>query len=350
LKNRLKSIKYASLTALVAYPAFYFYTARGKQLQMFDLYTFLMELPLSLLISNGIWLGIPIVLRKAGKNLKTAAEPQKAIIYNSLLIGVYALSVFCFLVYSTTFIRYGYIPTVNNIMPAFTVCLLVLVFFQLVYLGKYFFKRWKMLQLEAEVLKREKVISELEALKVQVNPHFLFNSFSTLSALIEEDPKAAQEMVQELSFIYRYVLQSNNKSLIKLEEELEFIKALSFILQKRYGQHFKIDLQIDNSARENYILPLSLQMLVENAIKHNVVSPEKPLEIKIHSETPGFLTIENNLQLKNRVSGSGEIGLNNINGRYKILASKKVVIEKTDKYFKVGLPLINKTDYGHIDN
>jgi two-component system, LytTR family, sensor kinase len=167
-----------------------------------------------------------------------------------------------------------------------------------IYVGIYFFRQWQRSYTEAERLKQENLRSQLETLKSQINPHFLFNSLNTLSVLIEENPKTATEFVEELAKVYRYILQTRDREVISLAEELRFIDAFVFMLKVRFGGNIRYKTFVPSHAYSLGIPPLTLQMLVENAIKHNIVSSQKPLTIEITLSDTGMLSVRNNLQRK----------------------------------------------------
>ena len=189
------------------------------------------------------------------------------------------------------------------------------------------------------LLQKEKIESQLETLKSQINPHFLFNSFNTLSAIIEENPNDAVEYVEKLSDFYRSIIQHRDKEVISLEEEIELIENFSFLLKKRFSDNF--NLQIKAKSRSFYIVPLTLQMLVENAVKHNIVSKSKPLNIIVSiDQNEEYISVKNNLQKKFSPAKSTHFGLQSIEKRYALLNEKKVKIEETEAFFEVKIPLI----------
>jgi hypothetical protein len=209
------------------------------------------------------------------------------------------------------------------------------------YSGIYFFQSWKSNLLEAEKLKREAAEAEAQALRNQLDPHFLFNSLNTLAALVDENPQVAIEFIQRFSKVYRYVLDSREKPLVSLENELHFAKSYLYLLQARFGANLKVDFDISTDDLEKSLLPMSLQMLIENAVKHNVASHDKPLHLVIKSDG-GRLIVENNIQRKSFVKDSTHIGLQNINRRYRLIdRSTAVTIEETPTHFTVTLPLLD---------
>ena len=204
-----------------------------------------------------------------------------------------------------------------------------------------FFKNWRQSALNEEILKREKLAIEYEALRNQVNPHFLFNSLTALTTLVHQDPDKAEAFIRKFSDVYRYVLENRNQEIVSLRNELHLIGNMAYLYHYRHGNNLQILLNLDPS-EEKYILPMALQMLLENALKHNVISDEKPLSVRIN-EKDGYVVVWNNLQLKNSVSNSNNVGLSNIRLRYSYLSEKPVIIEKADDYFQVKIPILKQS-------
>lgn len=199
--------------------------------------------------------------------------------------------------------------------------------------------REKRLQ-RVEALKKEKVESQYETLKSQINPHFLFNNFNTLVAIIEESPELAVEYVEKLSDFYRHILQYREKDLIDLQEELGLVMDYGFLLEKRFGDG--LQLKTEEIPQEACIAPLALQMLVENAVKHNVISKSRPLKIRIYPDDHGYIVVCNNLQKKLSPEKSTGFGLQSIAKRYEHLSQKNIRVEESADSFKVFIPLIKK--------
>lgn len=195
-------------------------------------------------------------------------------------------------------------------------------------------------KLRASKHKQAAMAAELQALKLQIDPHFIFNNLSVLSELILSDQQLGYEYSEKFARVYRYLLVNSKKDIIAVEEELKFLDSYIFLIEKRIGEGviFKIDIQ--EEYRSMYTLPLSLQLLVENAIKHNQTSKANPLEIQVYTNTEGELVVSNTfLPLINKPDSSG-VGLTNIIARYEILGYTKPIIEKTEDKFIVKLPLI----------
>ena len=203
-------------------------------------------------------------------------------------------------------------------------------------------------KIEAEKLKKQSTEAQLEALRHQVNPHFLFNSLNVLSSVIEEDTKLGVKYVNELSKVYRYLLRSENEHLVDLTEEISFLESYTFLLKIRFQQNLNIRIQLENP-KDQRIPPSTLQLLIENAIKHNEVSKAKPLNISIIQQN-GHLIVENNINLRNEKITSSGVGLENIKNRYTLLASEIPQVEKSEEQFIVRLPAIEKTQHEHPNN
>lgn len=193
---------------------------------------------------------------------------------------------------------------------------------------------------EKELLFQMSLQQEFDVLKSQVNPHFLFNCFNTLSSLINEDADKAEIFLDELSKVYRYLLRNNEEGLSTLESELKFIESYFLLLKTRHGD--AVQLQVETDKRyNNYLLPsLSLQLLVENAVKHNVLSKNKPLVIDIFTMAGNKLVVNNNLQRRTVKAPSTRIGLDNIKAKYKLLGQTGFQVMEDAKNFTVVLPLI----------
>ncbi|WP_294322441.1 2TM domain-containing protein [uncultured Chryseobacterium sp.] len=182
--------------------------------------------------------------------------------------------------------------------------------------------------------------AQFESLKNQLDPHFLFNSLNVLSSLIDENPKQAQKFTASMSKIYRYVLEQKDKELVTVEDELEFAKTYCDLLKTRFEDSVDFVFDVKKDDYRRFVVPLSLQLLLENCIKHNFATSSKPLVIKIFSEND-TLCIENNLQVREQIKESSGIGLANIVQRYALLTKKNVFIEKSEDYFKVKLPVLS---------
>ncbi len=205
----------------------------------------------------------------------------------------------------------------------------------------HFYKSYQESQLKEQKYIAKTANAKFESLKNQIDPHFLFNSLNVLSSLIEENPESAQKFTTSLSKIYRYVLEQKDKELVSVQEELDFAKTYMNLLKMRFENSISFSLPENYENNEAKVVPLSLQLLLENCIKHNIVSEQKPLNINIYIDNM-FLTVENNLQKKETIQDRNGVGLQNIISRYALLTKRKVIIEETSNNFKVNLPILTK--------
>jgi len=181
-----------------------------------------------------------------------------------------------------------------------------------------------------------------EALQNQINPHFLFNSFNVLSELVFEDQKKAVGFISQLSQLFRYVLDSRDKELVPIQEELEFIQAYSYLLQTTFED--KLIIQQEFKAEEGeMIVPMTLQLLIENCVKHNEISAKQPLTVSITREG-GNLRVENNLQAKASGLDSNKTGISNIIQQFSFFTERKLIITETDSLYAVEIPIINSEE------
>ena len=213
-------------------------------------------------------------------------------------------------------------------------------------LGVVLLEKWRFSLAELERFKKENVEFHFQMLKTQVNPHFLFNSLNTLSSLIFTDQEVAAKFVRQLSLVYRYVLQNRDKTVISLKEELEVIRAYIYLLELRFSNNLSFKIDIEDRLLDHYIAPMTLQMLIENAIKHNIISTKKPLKIELYTNGADQVIVSNNLQKKDLEEYSSEIGLKNIDSRYGFITDRKVEVIQEDGLFTVKIPLIASEDEG----
>lgn len=205
--------------------------------------------------------------------------------------------------------------------------------------GFFFFDLWKQSLVQNEQLEKENLRSQLESLRTQVNPHFLFNSLSVLSSLIYSDQGKAEQFVDEFAKVYRYVLDIREKTVVTVREELNFIHSYLFLQQIRFGDNLLVEIKIDEEKLDDFVPPLSLQLLLENAIKHNRVSRESPLHVALYNEG-GKLVVRNNLQPRDERVDSTGLGLKNLKERYRLFAGSIPEFVATDSDYFARLPLI----------
>lgn len=217
---------------------------------------------------------------------------------------------------------------------------LINLFFHLLNAIFLFFDEYKKKLREAEELKRSGAISQLQLIKSQVNPHFLFNSLNVLSGMVVKDNPEANKYIEEFSKVYRYILNNSEKELVTIQSELDFISPYIFLLQKRFPEGLKVSINVPDMYKNFYIIPVALQMLVENAIKHNIVSRVKPLHIELFTNGNNTLVVRNNYQPRQTAEHSTLIGLQNISKRYELVSGKSVKVNSGTEHFEVALPLL----------
>jgi len=221
-----------------------------------------------------------------------------------------------------------------------TIIMIMLIFF--IYEGIYYLNKSRNTEIEKNKLEKVSAEQKLSTLKNQVNPHFLFNSLNTLVTMIPEEPKLAIEFVQKLSTTYRNILELRDEKLIPLRQELKSLDSYIYLLKTRFQGKIQIYNHLDAHLSDKFILPLSLQILIENAVKHNITSKKKPLRIGI-SEEDGYIVVKNNLQKKDQQYNSTKMGLANIQSRYRLLINAEIIIEESEDSFTVKLPIIENT-------
>ncbi len=223
-------------------------------------------------------------------------------------------------------------------MYTYIILMLVLTAAICIVIAANFFRNWRTSLLEVEQLKQEKIKTAYQALQNQLNPHFLFNNFNMLLSEIRRDPANAVRITEKLADVYRYVLESKNHETVSLREEAEFVDALIFLHKIRFGLNLAVEVQLPADISEFRLPPLTLQILLENALKHNIVSTGHPLHIRIGIED-NYLVVANNIQLRKSTYSTG-LGLENIKMRYSFLTGQKVTVITDDNRFVVKVPLL----------
>jgi sensor histidine kinase YesM len=218
---------------------------------------------------------------------------------------------------------------------------LINLFFHLLHAILFFFREYRRQWEEAEELRRTRSQAQVQLIKSQINPHFLFNNLNVLSGMVIKDNPDANHFIEEFSKVYRYILNNQDKELVELRSELEFIHPYLFLLNKRFDEGLSVAIDIPDDYKTRHVVPAALQLLIENAIKHNIVSRSKPLHIDIHANGNGTLVVKNNLQPRKAAEPSTQIGLQNIVKRYELISGRTVIVKKTDDTFEVTLPLLH---------
>ncbi len=296
---------------------------------------------MSLIYTYVLGYGCTYISNKVAEKHYTGERPVKGFFINLTLLAGYSFIASVLIWYFSVRLLFNpeFSPSFSDLvanaqMPVY-IALAISMFFS----GIEFIKNWKGEAVKAEKLEKEKIATQYESLKNQVNPHFLFNSLNTLASLVYDDQNLAVQYINKLSGIYRYVLDSQNTDLALLSDELVFLHDYIFLQKIRFGENLRVGFQLNGQTDQHLVLPLAMQIILENAIKHNEVSSEKPLEILIQSKDSRliFSNKKNKKQLYERGTG---IGLANISQRYQMLCGKDIQIEDNEDQFIVSIPLI----------
>ncbi|WBU88702.1 2TM domain-containing protein [Cellulophaga omnivescoria] len=271
-------------------------------------------------------------------------QPKKRLwlgAFGSIILTLIAFAVVKFIIAIVLFGNSVEYYVSNQTLSPYFITLLISIVVSLALHAYYFYK-----YIQDSKIKEQKIIAgtasaKFDALKNQLDPHFLFNSLNVLTSLIEEDPFQAQKFTTSLSKVYRYVLEQKNKDLVTVDEELRFAKTYIRLLKMRFEDSIVFEVPEKSSNPDAKIIPLSLQLLLENAVKHNIVSSNKPLRLKVE-EVDNMLIVSNNLQEKKVVKKSSGVGLKNIHQRYQMLTDRTVIINKGETEFSVHLPILTK--------
>ncbi|MGA0555191.1 sensor histidine kinase [Larkinella sp. VNQ87] len=298
--------------------------------------TYFMYLAMSVCNTVALWEGNRFIIVRMRRRFPSYSQTTQRLLSEAVLALVYTLVV----TYILDEILCKAIFHNDQMLVGFKISLIPTLLVYLVYEAVYFFESWKLNVRKTESLARESVQSQLEVLKNQLDPHFLFNSLNTLAALIDDENHDAQQYLERLSDVYRYVLVSRSKNTVPLEEEIRFLDAYVYLNKIRFRENLQVEKHLSPEAYRQFVTPLSLQMLIENAIKHNVVSKENPLKIKIQQEGDQYLVIENNIQEKTILEKSTRVGLQNIINRYSLLTDRQVEVIRSGGLFTVKIPLL----------
>jgi len=265
---------------------------------------------------------------------------QPRIVVYLVFAAVYSLIV----VVLVNFIMLDLDESFRGYLSEFLVAFGITVFISLVYFSYEYFELFRTSVEEKEALKRAHIENELKVLNHQINPHFLFNSLNTLMSIIPEDSNLALEFTRRFSNVYRYVLQSKNKDLVSLGEEMQFVHSYIFLMKIRHGDNLMADININDKDLLCQVPPLTIQMICENSVKHNTISEAHPLHLKIHIADEMIIIRNNKNKKLIKEDGTGT-GLENIEKRYHYLSEKSILIIDEEEYFEVHLPLLKVEKY-----
>ncbi len=292
------------------------------------------------------WLAARLLVKLARKYFTGIENYKKRIAALVLLAFPAVVLLVTFRVACLTYWVYasveGFEVEAGDILFMIGINLFHLVVILCIYESRYFFSQWLIAKSQTEELLRTNLEAQLDSLKSQVQPHFLFNSLNALQALVKtEENKKAIQFINDLSQVYRYLLQSNENQLITLEKELAFTHAYFNLLKTRFGGGLQLEIQVNPEYCGHLLPPVTLQLLVENAVKHNIASVSKPLTISILSNDDGSILVKNNLQRKPQSSiQSNRKGLLNITAKYKLMKAPEVHINEREDAFEVIIPLL----------
>ncbi len=333
-----------SLVLLISAAFGMFFSFLFNGIESFHIKHLIYTIVYSLCIGGSIMLGCSMIGQYLSKRYPWEKNPKKTLwIILSCSMGYSALAITAInaLFYTFAvgrFVLQDFIPmlVINGL-----ICLLITFIFLTVIYGWKFFRRWKVSLVKEEKMQKELISYQYEMLRNQVNPHFLFNSLNVLTSLVENDQSAAIQFIHKLSEVYRYILDMKDHDFVSLEEEMQLVQSYIFMQKYRYAESLIVNIRLED-IQSDKVIPVSVQMLIENAIKHNIITKEMPLTIKLYKDED-YLICENNLQKKQTLSNRNGIGLNNIRDRYSFFAPLPFTYGEVENNFVVKLPLI-KTD------
>ncbi len=318
--------------------------------------TFFISLLWSFTISTTQWIGPVMIITFLEKKISWLEFPIRRTIVQ--VISLLSWSIFAFILVQTVmyYLVLGITPAqlwpgnAGSVLFALGISL----FISLVFTAVGFFKSWRKAQIKEAELKTEMMVYKYESLRNQINPHFLFNSLNVLSDLVYTDQKQAVSFIRQLGDLFHYVLDSRDKELVSLHDELRFIDSYGYLLKTRFGDKLRLDIQIGKKPNiqdgtspdiptgtyhEVLIVPMTLQLLIENAVKHNEISEKFPLDVKV-SINGDYIIVENPKQPKQSGEPSSNTGLRNIKQQYSFFTAKEVIVNETNEQFSVQVPLL----------
>lgn len=289
-----------------------------------------------------LWYGNKWIFDFLNSRISWLGHPSKRFFLQLLISCVYSLlcingSYYLFKIQTTLTP-----PDLSQFVVLNVYGLLFLIPVLLVNFSVYFMQQWKIAHVQSNKLQEENLRTQLNSLRMQLDPHFLFNNLNVLSSLIEKDPRTAQHFLDKFADVYRYVLEFNKEELVPVTEELAFVDAYVYLLKKRFEEQLLIEINVPAELGDSYFVPpLSVQLLIENALKHNKLSLEKPLHIQVFVENKTWLTVRNSYAPRPETGiKRGKMGLENIRKRYTYLSALNLKIHQDDSFFVVSLPLL----------
>ena len=340
--SRKKIILYFGFAGVL--PAFFFivqeiYLGEAKQFDLAFFVEKIINLALSYVITASVSASVIYSITYLDKLLPWEKGVWNRIVvefFYTNTVAIAAITIINNITYVAGLTEYSY---KEHILLGIIIAIILNMFLSTFYEGIRLFSKWKTSLVESERLAKESMTSKFEALKNQINPHFLFNSLNTLSALIYSDTEKAEVFIDEFASIYRYILDNRDRFVVSLKEEIDFIKSFVYLLKIRFGDGLVFNIHIDSELLKHNLPTLSLQLLVENAIKHNIVSTDHPLEVSIYNENNSII-VKNNLQPRDEEIDSIGIGIVNLKERYKLLSDLEPRFEIANEHYIAKLPLI----------
>jgi len=289
-----------------------------------------------------LWFGNKYIYLLLDRNISWMAHTTRRFFIQLVVSTLYSLCCINLTYYLFKITTNSTPPDLTQIMVLNVYGLLFTIPVLSINFGIYFMMQWKKAQVQANQLKEDNLQAQLNSLRMQLDPHFLFNNLNVLASLIDKDRNEAQDFLDKFADVYRYVLQYKKEELVPLHTELDFIKAYCHLLKKRFGEALKIEMpDVPATAAMLCIPPLSLQMLMENAVKHNIISRDQPLRIRVYLQGTQWISVENTYQpLPKEQTIKSETGLENIRKRYQHLSALEINVSCDHHFFKVDLPLL----------
>ncbi len=289
----------------------------------------------AVVMTCGLWIGCMLIVGFLWNRFPWEQKPARHLILEIILILVYT-NAFSYTLYKIE-VRIGIADITEDLFLGAVITNLITLLITAIHEAIEFYQQWKYNFSKSVKMEKDTIEAKYEMLKTQINPHFLFNSLNSLTTLVEEND-AAVEYIQNLSEFLRYMLKSRDRQLVLVREEIAILNKYVDLQRSRFKANLNIEIDVNEKFYHYSTPPLVLQMLIENCIKHNIISKEKPLHISVRAEK-GWLSVENNLQKKNEIYSTGQ-GLRNISERYSFFTPQQVKIHETNSTFKVSIPLL----------
>ena len=295
-------------------------------------------------ISITQWAGLDFIYQLIDRYFSWMQTPVKKVVVQIISFIAYSASAYIVVQSANYYLWMGTPPSKswNWILKAIPSTLLISFIISLIFTAIGFFNAWKQSFVRAEKLKVEMMAYKYESLRNQINPHFLFNSLNVLSDLVYDDQALAVKFIRQMSDLFRYVLDSRDKELVPLKDELAFIESYTFMLKTRFEEKLSINIDVEPRP-DDYLVPMTLQLLIENAVKHNEVSEAFPLQINIRRNEDS-LEVENNFQPKKAGDTSTKTGLKNITQQYAFFSERHITIISTDERYTVRVPILKSLE------